>query len=72
MQILKFYDIIIMKAILFFTRSEKMKENYVSAQIEFILLDDCDVFTMSGPIGGDPITGGGPIGGGGYDPSGWT
>ena len=49
-----------------------MKENYVSAQIEFILLDDCDVITMSGPIGGDPITGGGPIGGGGYDPNGWT
>ena len=49
-----------------------MKKNYERAEIEFILIDQCDIITASTSEPTGPITGNGPIGGGGYDPNGWT
>ena len=49
-----------------------MKKKYEIAEIEFILLDRCDIITTSDSESDGPVVGGGPIGNGGYDPDGWT
>ena len=49
-----------------------MKQKYEPSKIKFILLNTCDIITMSGNETDSIVPDDGSIGGGGYDSGGWT